>query len=305
MVALDLFVKLRERLLGVVLGIEGAPLNNAHAAGTPRAAGLAAALKGAADALAAVALSRDGAGVDYARVRSSEAYAALHNTLTPQLRSFALASLVTDAERLAFWINLYNVMVIDAAVSFGIRRSVTEGRAGVLAFFRRAAYDVGGLRFSANDVEHGILRANRPHWSIPGPQFGPGDPRLEWRVARFDPRIHFALNCASRSCPPIAFYDPARIDTQLDLAAAAFISGSTTCDPARGAVRLSSIFKWYAADFGGRAGVSALLRRHLPEGDARATLLAQEKPARLVYEPYDWGLNEQTMGGPHGLEAAP
>ncbi len=168
-----------------------------------------------------------------------------------------------------------------------------EGRIGKLSFFRRAAYEIGSQRFSAHDIEHGILRGNRPHWAIPGPQFGPTDARLAWRLTPFDPRIHFALNCATRSCPPIGLYDAARIDAQLDLAAASFIAGDVAIDPAQGAVRLSSIFKWYAGDFGGRAGVVACLLRYLPEGEERTWLAGHGTGARLVYRPYDWRLNDQ------------
>ena len=172
-----------------------------------------------------------------------------------------------------------------------MRQSVTEARAGLVSFFRRAAYNVGGYRFSANDIEHGILRANRPHWAIPGPQFGPSDPRLAWRVEPMDSRIHFALNCASRSCPPIGVYDAPQIDQQLDLAAANFIANTVAVEPDQSTVRLSTLFKWYAGDFGGRAGVIALLLQHLPETEDRKWLSTQQTGLRFVYRPYDWRLN--------------
>jgi hypothetical protein len=182
-------------------------------------------------------------------------------------------------------------LILDATVTFGVSRSVTEGRLGVVSFFRRAAYNVGGQRFSANDIEHGLLRANRPHWAIPGPQLGPRDPRLAWRVTPLDPRIHFALNCASRSCPPIGFYDAERINVQLDLAARSFIASDVEIDARSGVVRLSSIFKWYAGDFGGRSGVIAFLKVSLPDGEGRDWLHRQGPYVKLIYHPYDWGLN--------------
>ena len=112
-----------------------------------------------------------------------------------------------------------------------------------------------------------------------------------WHVTRFDPRIHFALNCASRSCPPIGVYDAARIDTQLDLAAASFIRADVEANPAC-SVRLSAIFKWYTADFGGRAGVMAMLLRYLPEGETRLRLESQGAAGvKLDYAEYDWRLN--------------
>lgn len=299
MTLMDGLVTAREALISRSLGFRrSAVLNNMPGAGPvlPGPA-LAATLKRAANALKAAGVDEAGKHVDYARLRASDAYAALRNELTPQLRGFDLATLITNEEHLAFWINLYNVLVIDAAITFSISRSVTEGRLGVLAFFRRAAYNVGGQRFSANDIEHGILRANRPHWAIPGQQFGPSDPRLAWRVTQFDPRIHFALNCASRSCPPISFYDAARIDAQLDLAAAGFIAADLAIDPEHSIVRLSSIFKWFAGDFGGRDGVVALLLRRLPEGEARAWLGSRGAGVKLVYRPYDWGLNSLPTPG--------
>jgi hypothetical protein len=293
MALMDVLVTAREALISHRLGFQRSAVLNSIPGPGPAQGGpaLAVSLKRAANALKAAGAAQAGTYVDYARLQRSDVYAALRNDLTPQLRSLDLATLKASEDRLAFWINLYNVLVIDAAISFSISRSVTEGRLGVMAFFRRAAYDVGGQRFSANDIEHGILRANRPHWTIPGHQFGPSDPRLTWRLTQFDPRIHFALNCASRSCPPIGFYDAAGIDAQLDLAAAGFIASDVALDPARDSVRLSSIYKWYESDFGGKAGVVALLLRHLPEGETRAWLRSRGADVKMVYSPYDWGLN--------------
>lgn len=293
MTLIDIVVNAREALLSRILSFAGdAVLNDAEPAGSslpdPE---LAIALKRGANALKAAAIDVDGRQVDYDCLRASEAYAALRRELTPRLRSLDLRTLATPEQRLAFWINLYNVLVLDATITFGVSRSVTEGRLGVVSFFRRAAYTVGGQRFSANDIEHGILRANRPHWAVPGPQFGPSDLRLAWRVTPLDPRIHFALNCASRSCPPIGVYDAERIDAQLDLAAASFLANEVEIDPRAGVVRLSSIFKWYAGDFGGRTGVIALLKERLPDGKERDWLRRQGPYVKLIYDPYDWGLN--------------
>ena len=293
MTLLDTVVTTREALLSRILSFAGdSILNHAEPTGPPLAGSeLAFALKHGASALKAAAIDAEGRQVDYDRLRASEAYAVLRRDLTPQLRSLDVSTLATREQRLAFWVNLYNVVIIDATVTFGVSRSVTEGRLGVVSFFRRAAYDVGGLRFSANDIEHGILRANRPHWAIPGPQFGPRDPRLAWRVTPLDPRIHFALNCASRSCPPIGVYDAQGIDAQLDLAVASFVANDVGIDTRAGRVRLSSIFKWYAGDFGGRDGVIAFLKERLPEGEERDWLRRQGHHVKLIHRPYDWGLN--------------
>ena len=289
----DSLVEMRESVISSVLGFQGSAVLNGtgNTSGTSKGAELSVALKQVANSLKAAGIDEAGRRVDYAQLRASDAYAALRHELTPQLSSFDPGLLATDGERLAFWINLYNVLVLDAVITFGVSRSVTEGRAGVLSFFRRAAYDVGGFRFSANDIEHGILRSNRPHWAIPGRQLGPSDPRLAWRVARFDPRIHFALNCASRSCPPISFYDAQRIDSQLDVATAGFIAADVAVFPKQRILRLSSIFRLYKDDFGGRAGIITLLRQYLPHGVALDWLRSQGARAKLDYRPYDWTLN--------------
>jgi hypothetical protein len=288
----------------------------AHGQAALPALELSSALKRALNHIEAAAMDDTGQHVDYAALRRSAAYATYRTELTPQLRQVDLRSLATRSEQLAFWINLYNGLIIDAAITFGVRQSVQEVRGGIVAFFRRAAYNVGGYRFSANDIEHGILRANRPHWAIPGPQLGPGDPRLAWGMNPMDPRIHCALNCASRSCPPIAFYDAGRIEMQLDLAAASFVAGAVSVEPAANTVHLSRIFKWYAHDFEpvqkpvvqphppgnsgfsdrrfgaeGRRGVLDFVLRYLPAGRDQAWLAAHGLTARFVYQPYDWRLN--------------
>jgi hypothetical protein len=132
-----------------------------------------------------------------------------------RLQTFDPASLETDAERLAFWLNVYNVLIVDAVIVFGIQRTVWQDK----GFFRRAVYRIGGQRVSADEIEHGSLRQNRKLPSMPLPLFTSTDARRAWSPSRLDARLHRALNCASRSCPPIAVYDAAQIDAQLDVAA--------------------------------------------------------------------------------------
>jgi len=289
----DVLVAGREALLNRLLGVRSDQVLNPAAADFPLRHGVevAAEIRRAVNAFKATAMDADSRRVDYARLRQSEAYAAYRAECSPQLRTLDLSALTTRQEQLAFWINLYNALVIDAVIAFGVQHSVTEGRAGVLAFFRRAAYNVGGHRFSGEDIEHGILRGNRGHPYLPGPQFGPADPRAAWVVSPPDVRIHFALNCASRSCPPIGVYQAQQIEAQLDLAARNFVAADVTVNPDRGEVHLSHIFRWYTGDFGGRSGVITFLLHHLPDDERRQWLVAHSDSARLVYRPYDWTLN--------------
>lgn len=223
-----------------------------------------------------------GGAVDYAGLRDTEEFrrlceaaAALHDRAPPA---------ASQAAR-AWWINLYNTAVVHAVIAFGIRGSVWEHR----GFFRQAAYRVEAWRVSADDIEHGILRGNRPHPLIRLRQFAAGDPRLSWSLP-LDPRIHFALVCASRSCPPIRVYTPSEIEQQLDTAAHAFINGGgIRVDTTSNTIWLSQIFKWYQADFGGRGGVLTLVAHHLEDEEACA--IVQRPHLRIRYLRYDWRLN--------------
>lgn len=236
------------------------------------------------------AISPDGKTVDYQRLRSSRLYSRDFRGLTIALNQFDPRQLRSRAEQICFWINLYNVLTLHAVIELNVRNSVSE-RWGGLTFFRQAAYCVGGQRLSLDDIEHGILRANRGHPFLPGAQFAKNDPRLAWVLPRVDARIHFALNCASRSCPPIGVYRPTHLDQQLDLAAAHFVEqdiervGETD-------MRLSSIFRWYQQDFGGVEGVIDFVLHFLPVGDPRrGWLVENRRSVNLLYRPYDWQLN--------------
>jgi len=283
----------RERVVNVLLGVSGEVLNSDTRLDTREwsdGSTAAADLGRRFNALKAAAFTRDGSVVDYRALRESDTYRDLR-VCTAGLRALRPEMLATRNERMAFWLNLYNSLIIDAVIQFDIQNSVTEGRLGLLAFFRRAAYEVGGQRFSAEDIEHGVLRANQGHPYLPGVQFGPADPRLAWVVKPVDPRIHFALNCASRSCPPINAYEAEKLDAQLDLATGAFIHATTEIDPPRGVLKLSRIFQWYTGDFGGRQGVIGLVQGYLPEGEARHWLAGNLDRVELNYSPYDWTLN--------------
>jgi Protein of unknown function, DUF547 len=256
----------------------GAPVN-----------GIAGELKRIMNELKAQAYDAQRKILDYPRVKGSECYADLRRC-TAQLNHFDPGGLQTDAERLAFWINLYNVLIVDAVISFGISRTVWEDR----GFFRRAAYRIGGLRCSADEIEHGILRGNRHPPYLPFLVFAGSDPRRQWAVQRLDPRVHAALNCASRSCPPIGVYDEEVIDEQLELAAKGFVNATTHVSQSgvgRVHVRLSPIFKWYAADFGGRAGALEFVAKYLTNEQERARMKQEHERLKPEWADYDWSLN--------------
>lgn len=211
------------------------------------------------------------------------------------LAAFDLRELADSGARTAFWINLYNALMIDAVLRYRVQRRITE----VPGVFDRVSCVVGGLRYSANDIEHGILRGNRRHPLRLRAAFGPGDPRRAHVMERLDPRIHFALNCAARSCPPIRHYTAPALEAQLMLAARACLSdGQVRVDAQSMCVKLPRLLFYYAPDFGGgrftQRGRRRLLGAVVPLlGDAASAGWLRQHAARLkvTFDAYDWSLN--------------
>jgi len=225
--------------------------------------------------------------VDYQTLRESDAYQA-YRLLTRGLRDFDPRRLVGRRRKLAFWVNLYNTIVVDGIVSLGIRQSVQEAP----EFFSCLKYIIGGHLFSADDIEHGILRGNTRPWFHVMRQFGPRNPRKVWSLQPVDPRIHFALVCGSRSCAPIDYYDAATIYEQLEAAAKSFVNSSEVMVlPEEGRVLLSEIFQWYEVDFGGKRGVMDFLYDYLANELAREFIRKNAETLHFEYIYYDWNLN--------------
>ncbi len=227
--------------------------------------------------------------VQYRVIRRSEEFKR-YKDLTKRLRSFDLTSLQDRGQRLAFWINIYNTAVIHGVIELGLKQSVKE----FPRFFDRIVYEIGGHCFSLNDMEHGILRGNRRHpYRLLRP-FRKRDSRFAFAVIPIDPRIHFALVCGARSCPPIGSYEAEQIDFQLQLASLSFInSPQVKILPEEKTVWISRIFKWYKTDFGrsNEALIDTLLR-FLDEGEKKTFLRENRERIRIRYQPYDWNLNQ-------------
>ena len=202
---------------------------------------------------------RDGR-VDYAGIKARAA-----KPLDAYLSAISRADLrgLSREAQLAFYLNAYNALVIGEVVRRwpGIR-SVKS----VDGFFDRQRHTVAGASATLNDLENKIIRA------------------------RFnDPRIHFALVCAARSCPPLtsSAFEPKTLGRTLDGLARAFIRSPSGVQVVGGEVRASRIFDWYAVDFQKSAGsVLAFLARYHPLGKQLA-----DGKHRLSFLDYDWALN--------------
>lgn len=230
--------------------------------------------------------------VAYENMAGSELYET-YVAISRNLQHFDPGKLATSAERKAFWVNLYNVMIIHGVVALQIRDSVKEVR----SFFTRIKYNVGGQLYAPEDVEHGILRANRKPPHSLRRRFGDDDPRLSQALTPedFDPRVHFALVCASSSCPPIGLYTAENLDHELSVAGRSFCNaGGVKVDCVSRKATLSRIFQWYDEDFGEDVPARLhYLAAFLFNPEERRCLQEQAQSMRVVYQEYDWRLNRK------------
>eukprot|EP00889_Picochlorum_renovo_P004562 jgi/Picre1/31592/NNA_006944.t1 len=203
-------------------------------------------------------MTSDGRLVDYTGMRLDDKFR-IYVDATVDLQAVDLGGMSMQ-EAMCFWINMYNSLIVHAVCVFGPATSTLER----LTWFDKVSYNIGGHRFSANDIEHGILRSNAPSpasvWSILGisrlakPIFAnEKDPRVQYIMLKVDPRIHFALNCGARSCPPIKVFSVDSLNDGLEAATEAFCEGEVRFDENTRELYLSSIFKcdfdvYYAKD---------------------------------------------------------
>ena len=214
--------------------------------------------------------------VDYAALKTD-------SRLADYLAQFAVvdpATLPDESARLAYWINAYNAftlkLVADAYPVKSIHDLGTGGR--IIGFLiKRTPWDIrfaniAGRKMTLNEIEHEVIRK----------QFD-------------EPRIHFAIVCAAVSCPPLRSeaYVPERLDAQLEEQTRLFLRDGVNnrFDLANLKARLSPIFNWFKADFGGTdRTVLEFVAPYAPP-DAAASLHQEAGSWDLSYTDYDWSLN--------------
>lgn len=173
--------------------------------------------------------------------------------------------------RTAFWLNVYNAFS-QLLLSEYDGQSVDEGLFDVPFAFART-------ELSLNDVEHAILRNGDPSGLAYEPT-APAAFTARFRVGRTDPRIHFALNCGARSCPPVRWYTSESLERELECASEQYLSSAVEYDATTGTVSVPELFEWFAPDFGGESGVVSFLRSYGAVPDAA--------DPRLEYREWDW-----------------
>ena len=205
--------------------------------------------------------------VDYARLRNNPEW----EKLVVSLARTEPAALETEREKLAFWINAYNILAIDIVVQNYPVDSIKD----IGSFFRpvwdRAAGRIAGQAYTLGQIEHEILRPMG------------------------EPRIHGAIVCASLSCPPLLRepFRAATLDTQLDAHIRSWLSDTrkgVRIDTDGETVVISKIFDWFEEDFATGGGVLAFISEHLDD-ERRRQLSALGTSPELEYLDYDWSLN--------------
>lgn len=190
-----------------------------------------------------------------------------------QARQAMPVSTLPEKSRLAFWINLYNAQTVAVVLAAWPVKSILdinpsgrpEGKGK--GPWKHKSLTVEGRALSLDDIENAILR----------PEFR-------------DPRIHFALNCASLGCPELSpeAYAPEKVDRQLERAARAFLASPHAVRAEGPALVLSSIFDWYRVDFG---KTERAVRERLAGWAPVATASLLRGTVVKVEYRYDWSVN--------------
>jgi hypothetical protein len=203
----------------------------------------------------------------YGRVSAADK-AALKTYLT--MLQGVKASGLGESEQRAFWINFYNALTIDVVLDHYPVTSIRDIGGGLFVTgpWKKELVAVEGRKLSLDNIEHDILRKT-------------------WR----DPRVHYAVNCASISCPNLMAqaFTGAKLERMLNQGALDYVNHPRGARVERGRLTLSKIFEWYRRDFGSRDGE---IIAHVA-GYAEPKLKAQLADIKTIAGyGYDWSLNE-------------
>jgi len=169
-------------------------------------------------------------------------------------------------QRLSFLLNLYNAATLQLIVDHHPVPSIRKIGGVLKGPWKQEIVHVWGRVLTLDTLEHGILR----------PEYG-------------EPRIHFALVCAAKGCPPLRgeAYVADRLEAQLEDQARTFLSQTSKnrVDAAAGILWLSPIFDWYGGDFtAGGKSLPEFVSPFLPA-------VAERKSWKVKFTDYDWSLN--------------
>lgn len=200
-----------------------------------------------------------------------------HTLISNSTEDGLIEQLDSDAKRYAFWINIYNAYIIKILTEDA---SLYEDRRG---FFKKPFIKVAGREMSFANIEHGILRRSEFEYFL-GYLRNPFAPKYQKRLRpeASEYRIHFALNCGAKSCPPVNIYDPETLDAQLDEMQLAYLTRMTSYLKDERKVVTTPLASWFRGDFGGKGGVKEILWK---------LGLIPHTQLDLSFGDYDWTLD--------------
>jgi len=200
-------------------------------------------------------------GVDY----DAWAKDTRHVQVREQILTKNPASLGSNNEKLAYWINAYNVLTIDLITREGERESIKNLGSTFTSPWKKHTWKIAGKDYTLDDIEHGIIR------------------KMD------EPRIHFAVNCAAKSCPDLRAeaYRPTKLNTQLDDQTRLTFKNSTKGYAkldGENTVRVSKVMDWFDEDFN-NGDLRSWLQPYFPN--------VINDDTNIKFFSYDWSLNKQ------------
>lgn len=187
-------------------------------------------------------------------------------------------SLKLDEQRKAFWINVYNGYIIAILKK---DKKAFDDRG---AFFSLKQIKIAGNLLSFDDIENGMIRKSQFKFGLGyiGKVFPPAIER-KLRVNERDFRIHFAINCGAKSCPPVRIYTAKTVNAQLQNATKVYLTDFTKYSKDKNLVETSTLMSWFRGDFGGKTGTKKILKE--------LNLIPDDSNPAVTYGTYEWTLD--------------
>ena len=213
---------------------------------------------------------------NYQGCKQSKAYNQLQ-VMARTLSDFDPTLLNTAEEKKAFWINLYNALIMHLVIVENVGKSIME----VKEFFTSYEYQLKGMSLTLDQIEHGILRGNRPNYMRFFRPLRKDHPALPL-VLEADPR--------SMSCAALSAYHPHTLDQQLEEATQSCMERLVRIEGKK--VLLPKCFLWYKKDFNGKQGSLDFVMRYHPDASIVNYIREHRNHLRIGWLGFDWRLNK-------------
>eukprot|EP01125_Pyxidicula_operculata_P021418 TRINITY_DN823_c0_g1_i4.p1 TRINITY_DN823_c0_g1~~TRINITY_DN823_c0_g1_i4.p1 ORF type:complete len:1551 (+),score=316.84 TRINITY_DN823_c0_g1_i4:72-4724(+) len=190
-------------------------------------------------------------------IRKSKSFD-IFRELTLQLQKVDVSTL-NNEEKIAFFVNIYNLMLYHGYI---IRSTKKNNNNNTLktTFYDLVSYNIGGIKYSLNDIEHGILRCNKKNVKTGKKQFDDESIYRPDMINQIDLRALFALQTSFKPHPP-TIYVPQMLNMQLNICTQHELAGSEFVNATT--IKLSPIFKHFSSDFGNNIDILTFVCKHL------------------------------------------